>query len=137
MYTYKPDMLVNQQKFRRTFSKISKYNWITKSITSTKLNFFLLSNQQTVDLRFYKFMLRRFKKKLIKFNVESFLYLLPNNKTSHKSKNSRMGKGKGLNNRFYFRSKRTRPVVVFVNFSFNRFLKLKLFLLKFFSYKLI
>ena len=96
---------------------------------------YILSNQNSVDLRLYKLMLRKLKKKLLNFKVKTFLYMFPNKKKAYKSKNSRMGKGKGMNNRFYFCCKRTRPLIIFLNLNATRFLKLKYFLKKFFDYK--
>lgn len=135
MYLFKSDLLINQQKLRRVQNKISKFNWATKSIFERKIFLFTLSHQNTIDLRFYKLLLRKVKKKFLKFKIKSYVYILPNNKTSHKSKNSRMGKGKGMNDRFYYRHKLTKPIIVFNKLSFTRFVKLKNFLIKFFRYK--
>ena len=137
MYHFKSDLLVNQQKLRRIPQRIQKNHWGTEHFQTKKIKFFLLKNQLTVDLRFYKLILRKLKKKLLKLKAKVYIYLIPNNKTSHKSKNSRMGKGKGMNNRFYFRSKKTKPVIIFNNFSIFRYYKLKRFLLKHFDYKYV
>ena len=137
MYLFQTDLTVCQQKNRKITKTINRYNWATKSIYYRKLNFFFTSNQLTIDLRFYKLLLRRIKKKLLKFKAKSFIFIYPNKKTSHKSKNSRMGKGRGINNRFYFRSNKNKPIVIFINFNELRFAKLKLFLSKFFKYKLV
>jgi len=135
MYLFKSDLLVNQQKQRRTPLRISKCSWASKSIWFSKINFFVLSNQLSIDLRLYKLLLRKLKKKLLKLQIKTYVYIIPNNKLSHKSKNSRMGKGKGLNCRFYFRLKQNKPIIVFENLNSFRFLKIKQFLLKFFNYK--
>lgn len=135
MYLFQSDLTINQQKNRRVNTKVSRYHWSTKSVWTNTKTFFILSNQSTIDLRFYKLILRKIKKKFFKYRIQTFVYIVPNNKTSHKSKNSRMGKGKGMNNRFYYRHKYTKPVLIFKNFSSVRLLKLKIFLRKFFSYK--
>lgn len=137
MYIFKSDLLINQQKFRRIPTKINKFHWGLKSVFDKKLQFFITSNQLTIDLRFYKLLLRKIKRKILKFKIKAYVYILPNNKTSHKSKNSRMGKGKGLNNRFYFRHKKTKPILIFLKLNKLRYLKLKKFLSKFYKYKLI
>ena len=137
MYVYKPNLLINQQKHRRIPNKISNQHCGSKSISMANQNLFIVSNQLSIDLRLYRFLLRKTKKKLLKLKVCAFVNLIPNNKTSHKSKNSRMGKGKGLNNRFYFRLKNTKPILILRNLSDLRFSKFKKFLFKFLNYKYI
>lgn len=135
MYVFKPDLLVNQQKFRRIPNKITGAHWGSKSMNMSKQNLFLTTDFLSIDLRLYKFLLRKVKKKLLRLKIKTYVGLFPNNKISHKSKNSRMGKGKGLNNRFYFRLKKTKPILIFKGFNKIRFLKFKKYLCKFFSYK--
>lgn len=135
MYLFKSDLLVNQQKNRKVPDRSPKFHWYTKSKFSKILNLFFATYYLTVDLRLYKLLLRKLKKKLLRYKVSSFVYIIPNNKKSYKTKNSRMGKGKGLNNRFYFRCKKMKPVLVFNQLSYTRFQKLKIFLSKFFNYK--
>lgn len=135
MYKLKPTLLVNQQKRRGVPNCVNTNNWGSKSLFNTKKFLFLVSNQYSIDLRLYKLLLRKCKKKLLKMCVKPFVYLTPNTKTSHKTKNARMGKGKGMNNRFYCRFKKNRPILIFINFSLFRLHKLKRFLTKFFHYK--
>lgn len=135
MYKYQSDLLINQQKNRKIPDNINKYHWATEPYKTKKRNFFFLSNQNTIDLRLFKLMLRKIKKKLLRLKLKAFVYIIPNKKASYKTKNSRMGKGKGMNNRFYYRIKKTKPSLIFINLNIYRYLKLKLFLSKHFNYK--
>lgn len=137
MYRFETNFLQNQQKFRRIPHKMMQRHWGSASYWNPHKYVFILTNFLTLDLRFFKFLLRKTKKKLLRLGVKAFINLVPNNKTSHKSKNCRMGKGKGLNNRFYCRLKRSKPAVILHDFSYERFIHFKKFLKKFFNYKYV
>lgn len=134
MYIFKTNNLQNQQKYRKILKSINKCNFINKSINQRRCFFFIKNNIQSIDLRLYKFILRKTKKKLNKKNIKTYIYLKPNKKSSNKSNNSRMGKGKGMFNRFYCKLTMIKPIFVFVNLSLKRKTKFKLYIQKYVKY---
>jgi hypothetical protein len=77
--------------------------------------------------RFYFLKLRRFCKKK---KIKSYVYICCNHNFSRKSKNSRMGKGKGKFVRFVFRSKILKPIFILKGISKIRISKFIIFLNK-------
>ena len=137
MYTYMTETVRQQQKNRKIINKVNRFNKIGRSYFFKKIHTYCLENQQTIDLRIYKNILRKFKKKIIKRHVKLFVYLIPNNKLTNKSKNSRMGKGKGMFNRYYCRLKKIKPIYTIHNLNTNRYVKLKNVIKKYYSYRII
>jgi len=93
------------------------------NIHTLHLAYVYCRNLLFMELRFYKLYflkLRRINKRRL---VKVYVYIMCNHNFSRKSKNSRMGKGKGKFVRFVFRSKIMKPIFIFNKISNYRLYK--------------
>jgi len=90
-----------------------------------KIKFFILSkNYLHIELKFYKVFVKKIRKIAKKKRAKAFLYLCCNDAWFKKSKNSRMGKGKGRYVRYVYRTKICKPVLALSRLSKYRVQKL-------------
>lgn len=125
--------------------KNRSYKFSKKTILLVGEYGFVASNESRMELIHITFL-----KKCLKFlnvkkktnnknnlkNFKIWIALLPNSSISRKSKNSRMGKGKGLFDRWTFRFQQGSTLVEFLGISKYRLIKVILYLNKKFKLKL-
>ena len=130
----KKDFLKKHQKGRK-FNIFKKNKHVLDSSKFLKKkNIFFKKFFLSIDLRFYKFLLIKCKKKFKKFKIKSYFFIKINKMISYKSKNSRMGKGKGMNYRYCFKLTHFKPIIVFKNMSKLRLKYFKKYFKKYFFF---
>ena len=116
--------------------KLSKFKNRSKSSTFFSKNKFSISNNVNLykifckntlllELKYYRFFFLKLRKISKKKKFYSFVFLSCNHCFSKKSKNSRMGKGKGKFIRYVCRKNLLKPIFIFNKISkirFNKFL---------------
>lgn len=83
-----------------------------------------------LELKFYRFFFLKLRRLSRRKKFKSFVHVSCNHFFSKKSKNSRMGKGKGKFVRYVFRTKVLKPTFVFYKISHTRVIKFLKFLNK-------
>ena len=106
------------------FSLCSKYRLYNNSVCIYVKNLIL------IELKIYRFFFLKLRKLSKKKKFKLFVLISCNHCFSKKSKNSRMGKGKGKFLRYVFRYKLLRPIFIFYKISLNRVSKFLNFLNK-------
>lgn len=89
-----------------------------------------VKNLILIELKIYRFFFLKLRKLSKKKNFKLFVLISCNHCFSKKSKNSRMGKGKGKFLRYVFRYKLLNPLFIFYKISLNRVFKFLNFLNK-------
>jgi len=133
MYLNKLKTQVKLVKFKKRFVpklifKENIFSLVFKKTFFTKFSYIFLSNSINIELFFYKFFIKKLRKLSRRKNFKSFIFLYCNHCFSKKSKNSRMGKGKGKFVRFICRKYFLQPVFVFSKISSIRIQKFTTFL---------
>lgn len=108
--------LFKKRKFTSISFNLNQNNFLKKK------NFFLFRYVYSrfsmfLELKFYRFFFLRLRRLSKKRKFKSFVFLCCNHIFSKKSKNSRMGKGKGKFVRFVFRTKTLKPIFIFKKIS--------------------
>jgi hypothetical protein len=135
LYLNKIKIQKNIKQFKhRSFNK----NIFNKSYFSYK-NIFIFKNKVSfvfnkfslfLELKVYKFFIRKLRRLTKKRKFKSFVNICCNHCFSRKSKNSRMGKGKGKFVRFVYRSISLKPIFSFIKLSKTRLFKFTMYLNK-------
>lgn len=113
--------------FKKRKSNKITFNLIKNNFCKKK-NFYLFRYVYTklclfLELKFYRFFFLKLRRLSKRKKFKSFVFLCCNHIFSKKSKNSRMGKGKGKFVRFVFRSKVLKPIFIFKKISKYRVIK--------------
>lgn len=97
---------------------LNKFNYM-----SIKKSYIFCRNILFMELRFYKFYFLKLRRLNKRKRVNVYINIVCNHNFSRKSKNSRMGHGKGKFARFVFRTKLMKPIIIFNKISFIRLTK--------------
>lgn len=135
-------MLLNKIKIQRQIKRFKnrKIQKVTFNINNFILNDakFLRNNYSFIfnrfllfiELKIFRFYFLKLRRFCSKKKLKSYVYICCNHNFSKKSKNSRMGKGKGKFLRFVFRSKIFKPIFIIYKISKIRIYKFILYLNK-------
>lgn len=125
---------IKRFKFRKQIKMAYNYNYF---LYKTNLKFFYkffcriyTRFLMYLELKIYKIFFLKIRKIIRKKKLKAFVNICCNHNFSKKSKNSRMGKGKGKFCRFIYRTTSFKPIFTFFNVSSFRVLKLCKFLNK-------
>lgn len=124
---------IKQFKNRRDTKTIFKKNIFlinNKEIFKNKISFIFLQLKTYLELKVYSFFIKKIRRLSKKRKFKSFVNICCNHCFSKKSKNARMGKGKGKFVRFVYRSIPLKPIFIFLKVSKIRIAKLTIYLNK-------
>lgn len=96
----------------------------------SSLYFIFFKNRLFVEMRLYRFFFLKLRKLSKRKKIKTFVLISCNHCFSKKSKNSRMGKGKGKFTRYAMRYVSLKPIFIFYKLSYQRALLFKSFLNK-------
>lgn len=95
-----------------------------------KLNYIYCSKTMLIEMKYYRFFFLKLRKLSKKRGFLSFVFVRCNHCFSKKSKNARMGKGKGKFLRYVSSQKKLKPIFGFLGISFLRFKNFYLYINK-------
>lgn len=113
----------NRKKIIKTFF-FEKFLFL-KSSQKNKSYFIFSKNTFFIELKVLKKIIKSLRKLIRKKKFKAYLYFCANYAWFKKSKNARMGRGKGRFNRFVFLTQSIKPLLIFQKISKNRVIKFK------------
>ena len=135
MYLNKIKIQKNIKRFKnRRMAKFiydNKYfNFLNTKLVYNRVSYIFNRFSLFLELKIYKFFIKNLRRMSKRKHFKSFLNICCNHYFSRKSKNSRMGKGKGKFVRYVYRTISLKPVFTFIRISKKRLIKFTIYLNK-------
>ena len=135
MYLNKIKIQKNIKRFKnRRMAKFiydNKYfNFLNTKLVYNRVSYIFNRFSLFLELKIYKFFIKKLRRMSKRKHFKSFLNICCNHYFSRKSKNSRMGKGKGKFVRYVYRTISLKPVFTFIRISKKRLIKFTIYLNK-------
>lgn len=111
--------VTNKKKLKK-FKERTRPTMRLKQETLRNKNYLYFAKGGLLELRLYKLIIRRFRRKLRRKRYKLNFFFLPNYAKTRKSKNARMGKGKGKFQRYLAQLRSYHTVAIIQGFGYRR-----------------
>jgi len=118
-------LVLQKHRFKPKIFFTDKYMYLSQH----KMYCFICIKQSIyLELKYFKFIIKKFRKLSKKKKFKVWVNFCCNHAWFKKSKNARMGKGKGKFVRFFFKATNCKPLIIFSRISKIRIIKFLKFL---------